>query len=631
MVDAKDIAAKKIVRTLGRIDDYFSDPNLAKDRKKLDNDLAKDQRKLIKEQYKESKDMYNQHKDNEDLSITQRKALLENLQSKKDAFHANRWHRRMGDAFAERTGAKGAPRGEVPFWILTILFHIFVEWRSGFNRTSASFVTVTSFFYIIVFPLIAAWVYNDGGRLISRYLRALPFGLIAFALPYAQSAVRSMAAVDMLSIGSFDLVRAFAFFLTWFPVWSFFFFYFRGQGLPKKALYILLVFYFFAAVITYWALIPQLAGNIVPGGTAIDTGGTLTQWRDMFIYAPIERIIGVFGGIKNANITGTVSKFTDPYLTARVEDTKDDVELGVHIENLEPLFNPVTSDDEEIIVDAVISGKSFVGQFDVHNSCWAKYKQGLKDGKMPGQAVLVGKVDLPDFSISDFEEQSVECTILNGDMGNETESVEVGFNASFAYSTWGYVDMYFMDQTELRDRRREGQDVAGVFKIPREAEAVYTNGPIVLGLVDSQNPPQFPLSLDSDYKGAQVSLNLFGVTLENAKAYANRGSIESITDVKFHLPAFVTIVPDSCNPGGLAVSGPSLDEGEQYHTYTITGWQVRPDQPFQTMRCRLQIEKGEIPSFLGPVKLAAATFAAEVNYHYQLTKSTRVKRVVADG
>jgi hypothetical protein len=352
----------------------------------------------------------------------------------------------------------------------------------------------------------------------------------------------------------------------------------------------------------------------------VETGTPL--WKNTF-----EGFGAIMGDWVRQSVMGwktfqnqTINRVTDPYFYGAVEKSKTDRELGVYLKNGRPLQDIILPEDQEIIVDADIIAKSFTEEINIENTCYARYHRLENDKPLKTWTNLIGHVEPPTLSIHDYEENQLTCTINRQAMETKDTSITVVMNATFEFQTWGYMDYAFMDRDELYQRQKSGTaDVARELGLKSSTvEAVYTNGPITLGMVRESAPPKLPYGLDS----TKPVLPLFGVTIQNQQIYANRGHIIEIKKLVFHVPDPIKLDKESCAPEKNPVE--TRDEQNGYTLYTFNNVQVRSEADYQSQRCRLVIEPSQVEKFLGEGGIALATFAVEADYKYAIFEDVKI-------
>ncbi|MBU1976097.1 MAG: hypothetical protein KKG59_06865 [Nanoarchaeota archaeon] len=507
------------------------------------------------------------------------------------------------------------------FIFLIAFFTHVIDASMGFDRTSGAIISRVLFWYMGV-GLLTSWVFSSrydipfwNSYILNKEFWKTTFGAAVAAtyLPYAVYKAFEIFGVPELlyNVASNPQNFIFVFFLI-FPVYIFFVWGIWSSSTLSKYMKRWITILIVLCLLTY----PSEIAAMTPGavGEKVDAtalGETFIEWSSGRITSVYDIIAGT-----PAAISESVNRIYEPYFYGEVEENKDDYKLGVYLTNLEPLVEPVLQDDEEIVVWADIQGKTFTGDIEMHNFCTVEYRDLDREIR-----IVTGQIEdgFDTLKISDFEDNSLTCTIDRTGIETKDSAVTVNFFSIFTFTTWGYLDYSFMERKELMNRRRSGEDVAKELGISDSLTAVYTQGPVSLGMVRSIDPPKLPYSLDAE----NPKLPLFGVTFENAPSYRKRGEIHEITKVVFHVPAPITLDGSSCNPDVHPTK--SYDPDSNYNLYTFNGIDIRPEQEYQSLRCRMNINPNDVNEFLGEGGVALATFAVETEYMYKVQESVRVQ------
>ncbi|MFH1072112.1 MAG: hypothetical protein V1743_01655 [Nanoarchaeota archaeon] len=461
---------------------------------------------------------------------------------------------------------------------------------------------------------------DRGENFIIRFFKFFMLAIGALLLPFFLGLLKTVPFISSFSVlGRFSLVELITVIAASFPIFIIGGF-FNSPRLAGKITRFIIYAWIIGITLFYFYSVSNQLPVMAPLVETSGAWGTIkeiwvTNWQKFTYTINITKPV-IIGGLNNS-----INKLFDPYFVAEVEDSKSDKQLGVYLQNLEPATDPVLPDEPKIVVYAELKGKTFVGEVAIKNTCYGKYDVATADSKTSSR-LITGKVDPPVISLSDYEEQSLVCEIDHRQMraGQETigEDVEVIFNSSFNFVTWGYVTYAFMEQNELRNRRKSGEDVAKELGISETVKAVYTNGPVTLGLVRQQDPPKQPVGISAEEPYIPF---LIGITIENTKQYSGRGTIQKINTMVFRVPKPLRLDPASCYPEQYS----SETDAGAYTNYTFKDIPVRQDLGYQTTRCRPNITSNDIPELLGEGGIAFVTFAIEVDYEYQLSESTRVR------
>jgi hypothetical protein len=165
--------------------------------------------------------------------------------------------------------------------------------------------------------------------------------------------------------------------------------------------------------------------------------------------------------------------------------------------------------------------------------------------------------------------------------------------------------------------KRDNTNVASYYKIDSEPEAIYTNGPISLGMVESTSMIELPTPISKQ----QPLLPFLGISIKNKDPY---GSVEKINKITFRVPDPIELDTDNCQPRKAGIEYKGKSNG--YSNYSSTYFLEYPsDAPYITIRCPLKLKQGSTTGeLLGPGSISLNTFVVFAEYDYVLTRSTSI-------
>jgi hypothetical protein len=181
----------------------------------------------------------------------------------------------------------------------------------------------------------------------------------------------------------------------------------------------------------------------------------------------------------------------------------------------------------------------------------------------------------------------------------KTGYYEIQINATFKFETTSRLKTFFMNKETVRALRREDKDVYEEYPIIEDTTAIYTEGPVGIGM-ETTKPP-----IIVSETGSKPYL---GITVENKW----EGHISEIIDLYVTPPTGMELYPSlsSCN---FASSG-------QDYRY-IDSSKIGTIESYRSFRCRYSVYKTD----LDEVPVSTRYFRARVVYYYTLTKSTSVE------
>lgn len=496
------------------------------------------------------------------------------------------------------------------FW-LTLLWHAidaYTFWateKTGFIPT----INKTAFIVYLIIAVLA-WIllfrYENTGAL-SSLGKFLSISFLCIALPAMTTFFPNSGPV-FLGLSLPELARAVLLIAPLWPVYlANHYNYELGSNLLKILWGALLIFVIILTVIDSSLLSNNLMGE--GGGRApaakvweIITDGFSKTWQG---------IIGIPG-----NVTRQIRLATDPQYESQVEQNEYGP-LGVQLESLQTTsknyFKP-----QNIDAFVTIKGQTFTGWVVVENSCYLESQKN--EGKIPK--------GYDTFTITNYDVRQIPCSFgqevyENIDLSKKT-AYQVYFSSKFNFETWGYLTYSFIDRNIRDGFLNEKKDIYQFYGLDRLPKAVYTSGPVELGLVDKSNPLSMPYSIDPD----NPILPLFGITIKNKDPY---GKVIRINELEFKLPTPLKIKKDSCTPTGRAVFSYPEKPTNGFYTYSLDTSKpmfFSRDETYITIQCIMELEqennKPKVGEFLGQGGVSINTLSARVNYDYEIIKSTPI-------
>jgi hypothetical protein len=277
-----------------------------------------------------------------------------------------------------------------------------------------------------------------------------------------------------------------------------------------------------------------------------------------------------------------------------IEDNEEEP-VGLYIDKVRPA-EKYFYEGSPILIWTDIRGKSLVkdSEINVTPSCYIDEK---------GYAT----VDPTRFSLLGEEHNSFLCTFSDLPKGN----YRVRANAAFTFETWAYVTYTFVDIEMKRSYELQDKNINNELNIPLTPRAVYTNGPVMLGMGTGLDQP---IGIDTQYNTREPIL---GVTIDDRWT---DGQVESVSE-------FVIQVPDDFDLVKCDRGTPQAGEGivSGYTSYTLRKEDLSdPRLGFQSITCRLHIKEPGLRTFLSGAPKVQKTFVAKVAYLYNLQKSVSI-------
>jgi len=307
------------------------------------------------------------------------------------------------------------------------------------------------------------------------------------------------------------------------------------------------------------------------------------------------------------------------YYEGEVEDNQNEP-TGLTLENIRAADSKFFT-HIPIVLWFDVKGQSFKSYMDVIS--WCKTQDGI-----------LGVIDPPEpIQIYFYEQQTIECRFEA--LPKDFHTIQVG--ASFNFETWAYLKYTFMDRETLLSMYSQNKDVHGDLEIDRIPRAVYTNGPISIGMLSVDQPiginaeninilPTFGISLTSrDAKGSIERIDAVEVIIPKELAFKR-------CDHPYDYPATVKSADD--------YEGELSDDG-LYRIYNFSktfkqamqGGQLRHFDDI-SLTCRLAIaggkdneetQKTNAAELLGLGVKSEKTFAVKAKYIYLLEDEINIQ------
>ncbi|MEM4260027.1 MAG: hypothetical protein QXG00_02220 [Candidatus Woesearchaeota archaeon] len=289
------------------------------------------------------------------------------------------------------------------------------------------------------------------------------------------------------------------------------------------------------------------------------------------------------------------------YYEGEVEKNKKE-NLGVYINKLDTsMYSPFYS-DSEIVVLARLRGRSFKDNMNINTSCYLK-KLGtteiIEKGVTDPQIV---RVNIPEYSF--FED--VFCTFQNKSKGKYI----VDFTAEFDFETWAYTKYIFVDRDLLRIY---GEKINSELDIEQKVKAVYTNGPVKIGISSEDYTMPIPIN-----KNDLRVPGIFGVTVENKIGDGTTiGEVIGIKSIQLIIPNSLSL--SNCRPTTVTMSNPKIyPENDKYIFYSVNDFDLK-NNAFRSVMCTLHVENYNM--LLGSNPKSVKSMIIKTTYRYRLKKS----------
>ena len=502
----------------------------------------------------------------------------------------------------------GAPRHILFFLIISMLIYFF-DASTGFQRVGLNpFAWFSSpFFWVyLIFVVFVALVFKLSWNIDEKQI-GLFVGIYFFV--WIVPSLKSVAA--FIPDWVFVLLGLAG------PIYFMFILPHEQTRVEKWVTFVfilLLIVVFFDSIAE--AAEKQLGPEGVAGieATKVETGGVVKKVVQTFINLPTNLQKGF------TNIKESVTKewqrqikfATGDYYTGQVDQNANE-KLGVYIEDIK-LSEPVVYEGEPLSIWAILKARTLGDKIvPVEVSCKTKDKEG---NEIAGYTNIGTEEKSRKFEIAKMEEEDVDCNFEKHML--DTGTYDIKFNAVFNFTTMSYLKTYFINKERLRSLTQEGIDVFDHYGITdKEPIAVYTNGPVMIGMETSQ--PPVGLSTDYDNKPR------LGITIDNQW----EGKVKQIRNLIIYIPESIEIGAclDSFEPYDIIKEE---EKQKGYNAYKLRDEIIKESNRFKnienfiTINCRLNIPSYKVNSLLGKTPITTKYFKVTVDYVYELEKGISV-------
>jgi len=305
------------------------------------------------------------------------------------------------------------------------------------------------------------------------------------------------------------------------------------------------------------------------------------------------------------------------YYTGEIDQNAQQ-KLGVYIENIQAADTSFY-EDQPVTIWGTLIAQTIDEPIQIKIGC-TKNKKDAKD-------VLIYPKDTFDIDMS--EEEGIECTFANGSLteGNH----EVGLKADFNFLTMAYIKTYFMDAENKRALSSQNIDPLDYYQIiDKEPVAIYTNGPVMIGL-DLGKPPlmtdrdfRFAITLTNDWEGTIKEVTGMYLIVPNSVEMGNQRSDGYYCSGKRNY----LFEKSSCSDIGEEDKG-CKDSTHNVFKMKTTNEKIKDVDDFETLLCRLNVLDAN--GILGEVPLATRYFKVVAKYNYTISKDIGVTVKGGDG
>ncbi|MFH0870797.1 MAG: hypothetical protein V1866_07120 [archaeon] len=314
-----------------------------------------------------------------------------------------------------------------------------------------------------------------------------------------------------------------------------------------------------------------------------------------YLWDTILKIGGNLGKTFTNVIPNLLNATGISYYTGTV-DQNEKAPVGLYISNIRAA-DKYSYEGYPVIIWADIRGKSFTEPIIVNPACY------IND---VGQGIL----EPSSFSFLGEEHDTLSCTFNDLKKGNH--QVKVG--ASFNFETWAYVTYTFVDNEVRRSLEMQGKNINSELDIPMLPEAIFTNGPAMLGMGSMIDQP---IGIDPLRNTRDPVL---GVTLDNRWT---DGQIAKVEGFVIQVPEDFDLV--NCDRWGGDYKREPSNVSEGYAFYVFNREELMdPRSEFQSVTCRIHLKDELVRTFFVGSQKVQRTFVAQAKYIYKIEKPISV-------
>ncbi|MBR9700711.1 hypothetical protein GOV11_02500 [Candidatus Woesearchaeota archaeon] len=475
------------------------------------------------------------------------------------------------------------------FFFIALMAHMLVYIFSGAPKLLMLPV------YIAMSGSIAiAWFFVSGERRVQSLVGISLFAAMVYILPEITSTYQSYDAVNIVS----------GFVALYIPIWPVYFWQRIAQ--EKEGAAKAFRIYIFVVVAIPLIIVFMSAAT----GTGVDL---MPDWLD-----PAENTVNPVTGMWTLlwekfnslgdNIYDVYNQTLNPgaYYTGRVEKNSKG-EMGVVIENFRTI-DPEFTNTSTVVLYGSVYAKSFLEESDsvrVMPTCVVEGRD-IQEA-VPDPIIL----DIPYGTSGTFE-----CTFLKPfQKGNYRAKAQ----ATFPFQTWSYITYTFVDDERVRNMARQGLDVRKELDIDAEPEAIYTSGPVSLGMGGTPQPIRIIQEDPYLPEGTRI-----GIMLDPQRG---GGSLNKVDKYELKVPRpFYVYDCDRCKDN-YEVCGQEQDENDpDYTNYIFTNLETGPITGFTSITCKLGIDDSQQAMNLANLgDKVMRSFIAVAHYKYTIEESSVVR------
>lgn len=458
------------------------------------------------------------------------------------------------------------------FW-LSIGFQVFDWLVLGFGRNLNSLLVGTILAFVITFLLT---IFFSEGNFIERLMILLIPTLVTAWAPFIISLIVNISPSLRFIYGIYAFM----------PPWALFILFSAPE---KSGFSSFKKFYigFWILLLAFFLIInlPNFSAKGI-GGDATGVDDFTNQVSDIFT-GGWDKITDTYHNTQQ-RLNGSL----DPtYYSGQVEQNSQK-RLGVRFEDVRTV-DPIFFETDEPLIYGYVTADSFLRE-----SIWVVPSCRItRKGDYP-----TAVVDPVQSEVFVGQSGAFECKFPP--MVKGSYPVEVG--ATFDFDTWADMTYTFVLEDRVRTYAFSNKNVNTELKIPNDPVAIYTDGPVRIGMGGSKMPVL--ITKEAPYlKNAYL-----GITIESQW----KGELNDVESVELKIPNAFTLT--DCNRGDPIVT--SDPEVPNYDNYLFTNI-MQKGVAYTTLRCKLGLQDPTYFTELGNVDEAERTFIATTKYKYTIKEN----------
>ncbi len=483
------------------------------------------------------------------------------------------------------------------FFIVALLLHAF-DVINGFSRSAGQatvmFLLYALFTFWAIFFYYRTGLTKDSGRYVG-------VSLVAFALPY-------IFLIPAFNGGYVPLI------VTLLPVWALYIALEQDSALWLKRiakLYIVILIFLLFIMLIARVQLPGVSSPAVLIGQSAKRfwTGVTDAWANIWLKLKSANIFNV--AMWKQKINETFNPEAQFYL-GQVEQNQKQPQ-GVYITQLQSLY-PVTYVGQQPAVIGRIEAKTFLpgGGVNVTPSCRLE------------RAGKTGYVGTPDRTgtilVNEYLPVDVTCTFPADP--NMTIGTYYGvLGAAFNFETWAYVTDTFVARSAIVNEQQQGRDIHTDLGIDPTTTAIYTNGPVSIGILADQQP----IAIDPDAPTGSFISQRFGFTVANVwdQGMIEGGSVEA----EVLVPQPFQLKEGSCLPTGWTGQPTTDANGMTHYLFTRdNSLQIDARNDYRTVTCQLILpDKQSAEQVLSFGEKTPVTFVVIARYKYDIEQKVPVR------